>query len=406
MSKYVIDSATLISIGDAVREKEGTTDTILVKDLASRISAIETGGGGEELPEEAFNVSGNCKYKFAYGGWNWFLNNYGRKIKTSNINDCSYMFVSNTSIETIPFDINVSSNGFDGSLSSMFMSCSNLKQLPLIKGTLKTPTSTYTNCPSFANMFAGCANLREIPYDYFNNFGGDEFWEATQKLDPNRNNIFQNCYSLRKLPDVSRVGGTIAASYNYSASMYAYMCTDCYCLDEITDFPVLNLEKTTNNCFMDTFDACDRLQRLTFKTNEDGSPLVGKMTKQVIDLASVVGYSNQAQDRHVPYYNSGITTAKKVVDDATYQALKNDEDWYTLDINYSRYNHDSAVETINSLPDCSAFVAEKGNPNTIKFKGASGALTDGGAINTLTEEEIAVAAAKGWTVTLSQRRLI
>ena len=40
------------------------------------------------------------------------------------------------------------------------------------------------------------------------------------------------------------------------------------------------------------------------------------------------------------------------------------------------------------------------NTNTIKFRGEAGALTDGGAINTLTEEEIAVAAAKGWTVSI------
>jgi hypothetical protein len=45
-------------------------------------------------------------------------------------------------------------------------------------------------------------------------------------------------------------------------------------------------------------------------------------------------------------------------------------------------------------------VSASGGTNTIKFKGASGAKTDGGAINTLTEEEIAVAAAKGWTVSL------
>ena len=96
-------------------------------------------------------------------------------------------------------------------------------------------------------------------------------------------------------------------------------------------------------------------------------------------------------------YNSGITVDKRVIDDTTYQALKNDPDWYSLDVNYSRYNHDSAVNTINSLPDCSA----SGGTNTIKFKGESGALTDGGAINTLTEEEIAVATAKGWTVSLS-----
>ena len=71
-----------------------------------------------------------------------------------------------------------------------------------------------------------------------------------------------------------------------------------------------------------------------------------------------------------------------------------------MNINYSRYNHDSAVRTINSLPDTSAYLTANGGTNTIIFKGASGASTDGGAINTLTEEEIAVATAKGWTVSL------
>ena len=94
-------------------------------------------------------------------------------------------------------------------------------------------------------------------------------------------------------------------------------------------------------------------------------------------------------------YNSGITADKKVTDGASYQALKDNPDWWTTDINYSRYNKTSAVETINTLPDLSGGAGG----NTIKFKGAAGALTDGGAINTMTEEEIAVAAAKGWTVT-------
>jgi hypothetical protein len=68
---------------------------------------------------------------------------------------------------------------------------------------------------------------------------------------------------------------------------------------------------------------------------------------------------------------------------------------------YSRYNHDSAVNTINSLPDTSAYLATAGGTNTIKFKGNAGSKTDGGAINTLTAEEIAVATAKGWTVSFS-----
>lgn len=108
----------------------------------------------------------------------------------------------------------------------------------------------------------------------------------------------------------------------------------------------------------------------------------------------------------------GITQEKRVSDATTYEALKNDPDYYVYNNNtqtydgkqvkvgllYSRYNHTSAVETINSLPDCSAYCAEINNTNTIEFKKYSGALTDGGGVNTLTEQEIAVATNKGWTV--------
>ena len=103
--------------------------------------------------------------------------------------------------------------------------------------------------------------------------------------------------------------------------------------------------------------------------------------------------------KYILDYNSGIIANKEVKDDTTYQLLKNDPDWFTCDVNYSRYNHDSAVRTINSLPDTSK-AGHTGYDNIIKFKGASGAKTDGGAISNLTSSEIAVATAKGWTVTL------
>lgn len=44
MSKYVIDGSTLTSIGNAIREKTGGTESISVTDLATSISAIESGG--------------------------------------------------------------------------------------------------------------------------------------------------------------------------------------------------------------------------------------------------------------------------------------------------------------------------------------------------------------------------
>lgn len=68
---------------------------------------------------------------------------------------------------------------------------------------------------------------------------------------------------------------------------------------------------------------------------------------------------------------------------------------------YSKYNHTKAVETINSLPDCSEYCSSTGYTNTISFNKYLGELTDGGAINNLTEQEIAVAVDKGWTVALT-----
>jgi hypothetical protein len=139
-----------------------------------------------------------------------------------------------------------------------------------------------------------------------------------------------------------------------------------------------------------TFNDCCRVKDITFAT-DNGTPYVRTWSKQTIDLSSNIGYAYSTD--YILGYNSGITADKEVKDDATYQALKDDPDWFSIDVAYSRYNHTSAVNTINSLPDCSA-----GSGNTIKFKGASGSKTDGGAISNLTADEIAVATAKGWTV--------
>ena len=136
----------------------------------------------------------------------------------------------------------------------------------------------------------------------------------------------------------------------------------------------------------------ERLKRLTFETQADGTPYTRTWSSQTIDLSSQVGYGITS-----PYeYVWGFTIDDCMMSDATYQALKDSENSYAMEVEYSRYNKTSALETIATLPDVSSKTG-----NTIKFKGASGALTDGGAINTMTEEEIAVATAKGWTVSFA-----
>lgn len=46
MAEYLIQDTTLTAIAEAIRGKNGTTDTIAVADMAAQIANIETGGGG------------------------------------------------------------------------------------------------------------------------------------------------------------------------------------------------------------------------------------------------------------------------------------------------------------------------------------------------------------------------
>ena len=205
--------------------------------------------------------------------------------------------------------------------------------------------------------------------------------------------MFFNCFSLRSLPmNLIKSGNPYTAkNVSYYVSGFEYCCS----LDELINLPIpYTKAEWTSNSFGRTFDLCHRLKNITFALN-NGAPYTVTWKNQIIDLSDYFGYASNKE--HILDYNSGITADKEVTDDASYQLLKNDPEWFATKREYSRYNHDSAVATINSLPDTSAYLATAGGTNTIKFKEQAAALTDGGAINTLTEQEIAVAAAKGWT---------
>lgn len=343
------------------------------------------------IPEEAFTITGNCDYRFSNNGWNWFIENNGDKLTTKDISTLKYMFYYSNSLEEIPFNINITKSSTN--YESVFYYCNKLKSLPYIIGPERTPpTSAYSGTLSLSNMFSYCSNIRTIPYDFFwKMIPNKDFWDKNATLTPqNHTYIFNGCYSLRELPDISMLGGAWTSGYS---CLYYYIFNSCYSLDKIENLPVCG--KFTSNAFINTFDNCYRLKELTFAVNEDGTPKTANWKSQTINT-KMFGYMVSSNENIWLGYNHGITKDKKVFDDASYQLLKDDPDYYTTNERYSLYNHDAAVRTINSLPDCSAT-----GTNTIHFKGNYGEYTDGGAINTLTEEEIAVAVAKGWTVSLS-----
>ena len=268
-------------------------------------------------------------------------------------------------------------------------------------GGTKLPNITINHNTPVEKIIYGLFNyanyIREIPESY----NILDFSKAKTESYGMRY-IINSMYSLRSI------------SPEFMAKMYSTVDRYIYesnfdtlpSIDELVNVPISGGDKEYTSSVLDSYFIrnCSRLKNFTFAKN-NGEPFVVKWKNEYLSFANkYIGYAQKKNNSHetteayILNYNSGITEDKKVKDAATYEALKNDADWYTTDKQYSRYNHDSAVATINSLPDTSAYLAANGGTNTIKFEGESGKLTDGGAINTLTEEEIAVATARGWTV--------
>ena len=379
----------LTAIADAIREKTGDTGLYTLDEMATAISGITGGGegsgGGYNPTDEELTISGIFQYKFAYNSWNWIIDNYGDRITTKDLVNLMYGFRDNEKLTEIPFALNCKATT-KNSFTNLFYGCKNLKNVPKMN-----------NCyiESIDNIFGNCNSLREIPEDIDANWDWSAMETLTTAYSGNRASSLANCYSLRKFPMSFLNHGNPVANTSYS--IYTSCFNSCYALDEIIGLPFPHLNATwTSNAFSTTFVQCNRLKNITFAVQEDGTPYTIDWKLQTIDLTTGIGNGSA---KHFTDYNSGITADKIVSDEASYQALKNDPDWCSTIPEYSRYNHDSAVNTINSLPDTSAYINSV-SANIIKFLGKAGSATDGGAINTLTEEEIAVAAAKGWTVTL------
>ena len=348
-------------------------------------------------PDEALLLKGSLNRLNWGGNWDWFFNLYGDKISTKDIDNLNYAFSDANTITRFPFVFNLkNASGLGRAFDSMII----LEECPKLRGTLEA--STLLDCD---NIISSCRNLRDIN-DLFEPEMLDVFStiKCTSSFSCAKAAKFNYCTSLRSVPEWFYKFRLCEEStaYPYSSYiLYNNAFTNCISLDEALNIPVWKCKAAQkSNMFNSTVSSCYRLKNFTFETDVNGQPIQTDWKSQVLDLTSV-GFAPAGNA--VDLYNSGITKDKRVNSDETYQALKNDPDWYTegqFTYKWSRYDHDSAVRTINSLPDTSAYLASAGGTNTIKFKGDAGSNTDAGAINTLTAEEIAVATAKGWTVTL------
>ena len=371
----------LENLGDAIREKTGTTELLTLDEMATAVSSIPAGLTAEDL-----TFSGELSdYTLSGSFGETVVKKYKDLISFNNISEAPFLFNDNTedldgmTININRFKLANFMNGYGGT------------QLPKLVGSVTGDMSGANQYSQY--WLANMRNIREIPKSFYE----DIVWTKNDKVG--MYSVFNSCYSLRTYPK-EFIDSIPNFSTNSTYAGYNYVFAYCQSLEEVIDYPINAQTAFTSNIMSSFCDTCYRIKNITFKTNEDGSPIVAQWKGQTLELSKHIGYTPVGYSAQFLNYNSGITADKEIKDDATYQALKNDPDAWVHDIAYSRYNHDSAVNTINSLPDTSAYLATAGGTNTIKFKGAAGSATDGGAINTLTEEEIAVATARGWTVTL------
>ena len=365
-----------------------TADTVSPSTLASGITAHDKSGeliigtmaSSPDAPTiSELTIGGDLSYWDNKGAWDWFITKYGNQItvdSNNKITKLSHAF-QDSQLEEIPIIFKCNMPNDNNGITYMFNGATKLKTLPSITGVVRGATA-YT--------FGKCNNLSQIPASFFTdyNFTTGYFY-----------GMCNNCWCLRSIDTTFMEQLTTLYTSSLYANTFAYAFNQCEQLDEL-NLPIRDTTtEMTVNMFYGTFDNMYRIKKLTFD-----APNPVKWKNQVIDLSKYFGYSDNNRPPHLKEdgYNTTIT-ADKIMTPPNMTSLIGNPDAYPTAVNTSRYNHTSAVETLNSLPDTSAYLASSGGTNTIKIRKNLGGLS-GSSTNDLTAEEIAVATAKGWTVSL------
>ena len=269
----------LTDVADAIREKKGTTDTILASNFDTEIASIESGVDiNEYLSDTITNGSDSL------GGWtktvkkmrspltiegtgaeymflkyplnelpqlntsnvtnmsNMFNSCYGLttipQLDTSNVTDMSYMFYNCYYLTTIP-QLNTSNVT---NMSRMFNSCYGLTTIPQLD------TSNVTN---MSDMFNSCNKLTTIPQLNTSNVANmSDMFSGCNKLTTilqlngekliNINYVFRSCSSLENFNGLINLGQAYSTTTSANYGSYRLDLSDSKSLTEQSLINILN----------------------------------------------------------------------------------------------------------------------------------------------------------------------
>ena len=304
--------------------------------------------------------------------------------------------------------------------------------------TIGAKTFSTLNVTSFSEMFYGCTKLKKLPnFDFLPNaINGNQTNSTFAYCDMLEQTEMVKVYEFISYLNVPSQSPQLG--YNYKITEFDWGQIDYSNWSDNFDptridfsSGMLNLRKyimpaicinkeQSSNLFNIKYATFPMLGDVSFVVDTSGNPFKSKMKSQVLSCGYSSyswGYGSFSNDE---YAKTGIDVSHGVVGDtledvqASYNNVKQYDDWHcksNINVTYdnkqinvrklfSRFNHASMVKIINTIMDTSEYLAEKGGTNTIKFIKYQGDLTDEGGASNLTPEEIAVATAKGWTVSI------
>ena len=202
----------LTDVADAIREKKGTTDTILASNFDTEIESIE---GGVDINEYLSDriTSGSS----SLGGWVKTIIKL-RSPLTIEGTSAEYMFYGYSLNELPQIDTNNVTN-----MSNMFSSCRNLTTIPQLDT---------SNVANMDYMFYNCSNLTTIP-----------------QLDTS--NVFRMTYMFGSCTNLT----TIRQLDTSNVTIMDYTFYNC---SKLTTIPQLNGEKLTD--VASAFNSCNSLE--------------------------------------------------------------------------------------------------------------------------------------------------
>ena len=435
--KYVIQDTTLTAIGDAIREKGGTTDLIPVVDLADAITNLPSGGGGEPL-EQKYQITTGSSF-FRDGNMAWLMDDYFRDAVELNIVDkaCDYMFASAKLTDEQWANVARAKSLAPAVNMEYMFQYSNVKKLPL---TGFKVAYGYTQ-PKLRYFLYEAHQIEEIDDEIGAMMAaGFEDCKAQNRTNTHAANMFAYATKLKYISPIllkSWTGMQFARDYEYTFA-------GCHSLRKLEGLGV-----TVAPYISSPFNYNTMLSKITFDVQEDGSPYVVNNSAwggSIIGLTTGIGYWSPYSDPTPSDYNidanyklntlkaTGTTgmnsllfdydTTPDFVAGTTIFSLSEVEmrnssgvyddlldNWWYSDKRYSRYGARELAETLLSLPDKSA-VSSVSTINVIsnqascvrvlKQKGSAVSILNTiGDIATNYPEAVAAATAKGWTLSIS-----